>query len=186
MKRISSILAASVLLFTPVSAIAEDGSPSAQKLAAASALVEKIELERVLDNMFVNLKSMFADNVIATMQRDDGNGAGKRFFDSLPGGRDRFARILGDEFLTAIRRQYPDFKNAASNEYAKAFTLDELNSLNAFFSTGAGEKWLAISPQVEKAMGQWGEKAGMQAGSEAVTAAIAQAQKTPSSEGEAK
>jgi len=186
MKRLSSILAASVLLFTPVSAIAEDGSPSAQNLAAASALVEKIELERVLDNMFVNLKGMFAENVVATMQRDDSNGAGKHFLDSVPGGRDRFARILGDEFLASLRRRYPDFKKTTANEYAKAFTLDELNSLNAFFSSGAGEKWLSIAPQVEKAMGEWGEKIGMQAGAEAVTAAIAQVQKMPSSEGKAK
>lgn len=186
MKKFSAILAASVLLFIPVPAMAADAAPSAQNLAAASLLVEKIQLERTLDQLFVNLKGMFAENVIAAMQRDDGNGAGKRFFDNIPGGRDRFSRILGDEFLAALRRRYPEFKNATSDEYAKAFTLDELNSLNAFFSSGAGEKWLALSPQIEKAMGQWGEKAGMQAGAEAVTAAIARAQKTPSSEGEAK
>lgn len=161
-------------------------SSTAQNFAAASALVEKIQLERALDDMFVNLKGMFAENVVATMQRDDGNSAGKRFLDGVPGGRDRFVRILGDEFLTALRRHYPDFKKTTANEYAKAFTLDELNSLNAFFSSGAGEKWLTVSPQVEKAMGEWGEKIGMQAGAEAVTAAIARAQKTPSSEGEAK
>lgn len=185
MRRVLGTLAAFVVSVTPISAIAGD-APSALHLAAATTLIEKLQMERSLDQMFVNLKGMFAENVIATMLRDDSNGSSKRFFDSIPGGRDRFADILGEEFVTSLRRHYPDFKKTASDEYAKAFTLEELNSLNAFFASGAGEKWLALAPQMEKTMGEWGEKAGMQAGAEAVTAAIARAQKMPSNEGAAK
>ena len=184
MKRFAAALALAILLaHAPANA---EEKPAAASVTAASALVEKLQLERVLDNMFVNLKGMFAENVIATMMRDDRNGNGKQFFDSIPGGRDRFADILGEEFLTALRRQYPDFKSTAANEYAEAFTLKELDSLNMFFSSGVGEKWLAVSPQVEKSMGEWGQKAGMTAGAEAVSAAIARALKAPANEGKAK
>lgn len=161
---------ASVLLAGQVPLLAAEASPAAN--AEATALVEKIEIERVLDSMFVSLKSVFAENAIAGMTRDDSGGEMQNFFNSLPGGRDRFAQILGDEFLEALRRQYPEMKAAMAKEYATAFDLEELKALNIFFSTGVGQKWQATSPKIEKSMGEWGRKAGMKAGAEAFSAAL--------------
>jgi hypothetical protein len=161
------------ILMLQVSANAAE-SPSSANIEAATTLIDKLDLERTLDSMFLNLKSMFAENAIAAMTRDDSDGKMRDFFNALPGGRDRFSQILGDEFLAALRRQYPEMKVAMAKEYAAAFTQEELGSLNGFFSTGAGQKWLAISPKLEKSMGEWGRKAGMKAGAEAFAAAIKQ------------
>jgi hypothetical protein len=160
------------ILMMQVPAHAAERGPSAGNIEAAAALVEKLELERVLDSMFSTLKNMFAENAIAAMTRDDSEGKMRDFFNALPGGRDRFAQILGDEFLEALRRQYPEMKMAMAKEYAAAFNRTELEELTGFFSTGVGQKWQAVSPQVEKSMGEWGRKAGMKAGAEAFAAAI--------------
>lgn len=145
-----------------------------------------MQIERVLDSMFVNLKTMFAENAIAAMMRDDSGQRMDGFFSSIPGGRDKFSQILGDEFLSAMRRQYPEMKSVLAKQYMTAFSSDEIKSLNSFFSTGAGQKWLEISPKVEKAMGEWGQKAGMKAGAEAFSAAIKRVEAAQSGKGETK
>jgi len=168
--RMQSAFAALALVLLPQPAWAAEKTEDTY--AAATALVEKLQFERVLDNAFVGLKDMFAANAIAGMLRDDKDGSMAQMFTVIPGGRDRFAEILGDEFLHSLRRQYPGFKADAAQQYTQIFSLDELDELNIFFSTGVGEKWLANSPKVERAMKLWGQKAGMKAGLEALTATI--------------
>lgn len=168
---------------TPARA-AEPANPA--KLAAATVLVEKLDLDRTVDNMFMSLRNVFAENAIAMMLRNDGDGNIKRFFASLPGGQDRFAQVLGDEFQAAMRRQYPEMEKVAAEQYASVFTADELGTLNSFFSTGVGQKWLAVSPKLQKIMSDWGRNAGMKAGAEAMAAAIKQIETKKSDTGDTK
>jgi len=159
------------LAFLPQAAFATDGAGAA-KAEAASALIDRLQMERQLDAVFLGLKGLFAENVIASMTRSDKDGQMAGFFGALPGGRDRFAEILGDEFVTALRKRYPEFKQQAAAKYAEIFSAEELAQLNGFFGSGVGHKWLSNSPAIEQAMKEWGQKAGMQAGLEAMTSAM--------------
>ncbi|MBO9576579.1 MAG: DUF2059 domain-containing protein [Sphingobium sp.] len=166
MRHLRSLALASALALSAQPALAADEAISQARLDAATALVGKMDLERTLDSLFNTLKDMFAQNVVASMTR---GSDGAKFFDSMPGGRDRFETVLGEEFVASLRRLYPEFRQTAAREYAANFTEEELRVLNQFFSSGAGEKWRQMSPKLEAAMGKWGETAGMKAGTEAVT-----------------
>ncbi|MPT48317.1 MAG: DUF2059 domain-containing protein [Sphingobium sp.] len=137
----------------------------ANRLEAANALVAMLDMERTLDSMFANLKSLFAENVVANMSRDP---KGAEFFNKVEGGRDRFSAVLADEFLAGLRARYPEFRAAAGKEYAKQFTVQELQQLTAFFGSGVGEKWRMVAPNIEKSMSAWGEQVGQKVGMEAM------------------
>ncbi|HEX7877373.1 MAG TPA: DUF2059 domain-containing protein [Sphingobium sp.] len=158
----------------PATASAIDGEGAS--LAAAVKFVDLLQMERLLDDMVGNLQSLFADNVIAAIERDQTQASYlKTLFENGRGGRERFSAILGEEFRAAMRSKYPTMKNTAAAEYARLFSLRELNELTAFFSTGVGAKWHALSPKVEKSMSQWGERAGMEAGGTALMNALKRA-----------
>ncbi len=169
-KYFGSVAFAALFMLSAQQAWAEDPTSAGEQ--AAKNLVERLELERKLDSMFGDVKQLFATSVIGEILRDDKSGNMAQMFERLPGGRDRFAEILGDEFVNAMRTRYPDFRAEAARHYAAIFTIAELNELNVFFSSGVGAKWQASSPAIEKAMNEWGQKAGMKAGAEAFAAAM--------------
>lgn len=180
----SVLLPAFALLLTPAIAYAAP-VPSASTasvnektpaLSEAGKLVDVLDMERLLDDLFGNLQGLFAGNVIAALERDQTQASFlKNLFENGRGGREKFAALLGEEFRAAMRAKYPDMKQTAAAEYARLFTVQELQELVAFFSTGTGAKWRSLSPQVEKAMGQWGERAGMEAGGTALMNALKRA-----------
>lgn len=165
---------ATALAATP--AAPSSASANSETLAAANRLVDLMQLDRVMDGMFGDLKGLFADNVIAALERDQTQASYlKTLFENGRGGREKFASILGEEFRAAMQSKYPAMKSVAAAEYSKLFALQELNELAAFFSSGVGAKWQAISPQIEQSVGQWGERAGMEAGSAALVNALKRA-----------
>lgn len=162
----------------PAMALAQQAKPAASgadaatdpaRLAQARGLVAMLDLDRTLDSMFVNLKPLFAENVVGNMSR---SSEGAEFFNKIRGGRDRFSQVLGDAFLEGLRTRYPDFKEAAAQEYARLFTTAELEQLSAFFRSGVGEKWRASAPVLEQSMGKWGQQIGSQVGMEAMMAVM--------------
>ena len=161
------LLALLALLCLPQPVFAQ-GDMEASQVEEAAALVDKLQMDRQLDKLFTNLKGLFAENVVAGMTRNDVNGRMQKMLDTMPGGRDRFVSILGDEFVSAMRMRYPEFKAQAAQRYAELFSQQELHELNMFFSSGVGMKWLLNSSKLEEAMGEWGGKAGMKAGVEAM------------------
>lgn len=169
------------LLLVSCAVPAAQAQPNAQTaslgaVAEASKLVDQLEFERVLDSMFGNLQGIFADNVVAAMERDQKQASYLGdLFQNGRGGRERFSAILGEEFTKAMRAKYPGMKQAAADEYARLFTAEELSALTAFFSSGVGEKWRSLSAQIEAAMGKWGERAGMEAGGTALMNALKRA-----------
>ena len=180
MKRLASLLMPVFLLAPAPAVIAaeqagssasnsiEQGDPARVQLAAS--LVEKLDVQRTVDTMLNDLKGLFADNAIAAIEREN-----RDFFQTRPGGRERFNEILGEEFLVAMRARYPDLKKMTAQQYASFFTAQELQELQQFFSSGVGSKWLNVSPQLEGAMSKWGESAGTMAGAEAFVAALKRA-----------
>ena len=150
---------------------------SAETLKSAEQVVRLLDMERAMDNMFNDMKGLFAENVIAALERDAAQSDYLRhLFTDGRGGRERFVQILGDEFVKSLQTHYGDMRKAAAEAYAQQFTDKELKELITFFSSGVGQKWRDKSPQIEAVMGQWGERAGMQAGSVALGAALQRAE----------
>lgn len=166
--------AITLLAAAPVRAAADTQQPG---LNEAKELIELMKVESTIDMMFEKLGPLFGENVASSLERNQAQAMHMSEIKGKPGGRERFVAILGEEFLQAMRARYPDMKATAAKEYAGQFTPQELSSLTAFFRSGAGAKWLEKSPAMQASLSKWGEQAGQQAGSVAVVAALARADK---------
>ncbi|MFA5969658.1 MAG: DUF2059 domain-containing protein [Sphingomonas sp.] len=138
------------------------------RLAAANRLLETTRYERTLDGLFGNLAKLMAEAAVGAAANDERS---KTLVDALinhgTGGHDRLVAILVEELSTSIKRRYPELKAAAAREYAKAFTLEELTALNAFYVTPAGIKLLAVQPELQAHLSRAGQEIGRDAGYEA-------------------
>lgn len=138
------------------------------RVDAAKRLIDTMQIDRTLDALFLQLSPSFAQSVIGVLATDaDTKGVIDRLVTAAPENRDRMVAILSQEFLTSVKRQYPGFKTQMAREYAAAFTLDELNAITAFYSSGPGAKALAIMPQLQAKMATAGQSLGRIAGEEA-------------------
>ncbi|MFW2851063.1 DUF2059 domain-containing protein [Sphingomonas sp. TX0543] len=147
---------------TPVAA------PDPARQAAAERLLKQMGVEATLDRTFIQLAPIFAKAVIGEMAS---NPASKGIIDTLnsraPENHDRMIAILSQEFMVAIKRQYPAYMARAATEYAAAFTTDELNAIAAFYASGAGAKALRLMPEIQARMGAAGRELGGVAGADA-------------------
>ncbi|HET9509695.1 MAG TPA: DUF2059 domain-containing protein [Sphingomonas sp.] len=138
------------------------------RLEAAKRLVGAFNLEKTFDLMFVQLTPAFAQAVIGQMAM---NPDTKDVIDTLitrdPGNRDRMVAVLSQEFLRSIQSRYPALLEKAAQEYAAAFTADEMTAIANFYASGPGAKALALVPQMQAKMSAHGEALGRQAGEEA-------------------
>lgn len=138
------------------------------RMDAARELILLIDIDRTLNFMFDNIAPMFAQSVIGMMHDQP---EVKPLLDELiskgDGGQPRLAAILSEEFLVAIKAQYPALKTQVIAEYAAAFTTEELRALTAFYRTGAGEKSLKVLPDLQGKMAKAGQELGRTAGENA-------------------
>lgn len=147
---------------TPTAAVAP------AQLAAATRLVELLRIDATLDAMFLQLSPTFAQGVIGIMATDARSKATiDRIVTTAPANRDRMVAILAQEFLTSVKRRYPLFKSQMAQEYAAAFTPDELAAIIAFYTSGPGAKALAVIPQMQAKLAVAGQAIGQAAGEEA-------------------
>lgn len=138
------------------------------KIAMAVTLLDLTGYERQLDYMFEKLIPLFSQGVIGILQ---GDPASKAMTDQLitqgKGGQARLTAILGEEFIKAIKAQYPNMKASAAREYAAAFTTEELAAITTFYRSPAGAKSLQLLPQLQQKIGAAGQRYGRIAGEEA-------------------
>ena len=146
----------------------------AVRLAAAKRLLGMMKLEQTFDRMFVQLAPGFAQGVIGVMATEpDTKDAISALIARDPGNRDRMIAILSQEFLGSIQQRYPRLLARAAEEYAAAFTTEELTAIADFYATGAGAKALALMPQLQTSIGTAGQALGREAGEEAGRRAFA-------------
>ena len=150
----------------PASAAARAADPAS--LAAAKRLIGMMKLEQTLDRMSSEPAPGFADSVIGVMATDLDT---KTLIESViardANNRKLDKEILSQEFLSSIQRGYLVLLARASEQYAAAFTAQELTAIADFYSTGAGAKALALMPQLQASMSQAGQELGRTAGMEA-------------------
>ncbi len=169
MKRLAaSLLLASIPAMAPAQAVSGAVPVDSSRLTAARALLDRMQFDRTLDGMFVQLAPGFATSVIGGMLTSE---TGKPVVGQLiadgTGGQARLQQILADEFLTSIRRQYPALKDKAAQEYAAALTIDELTAIDRFYASGPGAKFLLVSPGLQQKLASAGQSLGRVAGEEA-------------------
>lgn len=144
------------------------------RLAAAEKLIVLTKIESTLDTMFVQLAPGYANTVIGSMLSDPSSKAGmEQLLARDPGNKSRIVAILSQEFMAAIKRQYPAYLKRAAAVYAESFTLEDLNAINAFYSSGPGAKALTLLPQLQLKLGREGQDLGRAAGAEAAEKAFA-------------
>lgn len=151
-----------VVQVPPPPVVAAPADPA--RLAAAARLVELVNLDATLDRTFVALAPVFAQAVIGIVTEDAGTRQVIAAIDAKPDGRRRFVAILSQEYMRAIRSQYPALKQGAAAEYAALFTLDELEAITAFYGTAAGAKLLRLMPDLQERLAKRGNMLGQGAG----------------------
>lgn len=147
------------------------------RIRIAGELLDLTGYDRQLDFIFEKLSPLFSQGVIGALQ---GDPAAKAVVDELitkgKGGQGRFVAILGEEFLKAIKAQYPQIRASAAKEYAAAFSREELEAITTFYRTPAGAKSLRVLPDLQAKLGaagqQFGRIAGMQAGKKGFERAV--------------
>lgn len=141
------------------------------KVAAAERLIDASDFEGTLDRTFVQIVPLFAQSVIGAMGSSSDGDTVLTAIRAKDRGEERLIAILSQEFMTAMKQQYPALKRQAAEEYAKAFSLEELDAIAAFYATGPGAKTLRLIPEIQQRMAiagrALGEKAGTAAGKRA-------------------
>lgn len=145
----------------------------AATIAAAERLIAQMNVTATLDRVFVQLSPVFAQAVLGQLGSEPKT---KAMIDTInaraPENHDRMVAILSQEFMTAIKRQYPAYLKQVAAQYAAAFTADELNAIAGFYATGPGAKALRLLPELQAKMSADGRELGSVAGREAGTRAF--------------
>ena len=165
-------LAASLALAGPLgaqtpAATAQAAAPDPARLASARALIKQMNMDALLDAMFVQIAPMFASSVSGAMAQDAQTKDMIAAVNAQPQGNERMTAILSQEFMTAMKAQYGPLKEQTAVEYATSFTKEELDAITGFYSSGPGAKALRLMPQLQQRMAIAGQKLGQTAGAEA-------------------
>lgn len=152
---------------------AKPGDPAA--LAAAKKLLVMMHADQTIDRMMGSLVPVITPAVLGALEHNEATQGPMQKLESQPNGRERLMAIFSEEFLKAFRARYPAIIDGAAQEYASVFTARELNEAIAFYSTGTGAKFLALSPQLQQTIGARAGEIGRQAGEEAGVSAMQRA-----------
>lgn len=145
-------------------------------LASAKKLLAMMHVDAVIDQMMTDLVPLMAPAVMNALEHGDTTRTAMQKMETQPNGRERLMVIFTEEFQKAFRSCYPAMIGAAAEEYAAVFSAPELDQAIAFYSTGAGAKFLALSPRLQQVVGnrsrQIGQEAGRAAGFRAMQRAV--------------
>ena len=152
-----SMIIASLLFASPVLA-ADKGDQ----------LMTALKIDDALETTFTALAPLFGAQVIAELERQP---ATKSLVDQFatrgPGGRERMQAILAEEFLTELRKSFPQIKARMAQTYQAKLSDAEMDTLLQFFASSAGAKFMAIQKDLVSTLqaesGKIGAKAGMAA-----------------------
>ena len=77
----------------------------------------------------------------------------KKAIATLPGGKDRFLKIVAESFAKYLRAQSAHIRDQAATIYSQNFTVSEMTEIVAFLGTPVGLKWMNHMSQFEGALG---------------------------------
>lgn len=156
-----------LLLATPVAAQTGPTEPTPDaggRIETARALVGKMNIDRMLDFQFTNLMPLVTGNLLGVMQTAPDAPSGIKQVLATEEGRAKVRAIASEEMLAAMRARYPDIREAAAEEYRRNFSEADLKAIVAFYDTSAGQHWLALQPQLQQRLAEFGKGMGRDAG----------------------
>ena len=145
------------------------GTPTYAQSELAIEAVEAMAFDQQLDQTFEVLDPSMGQivfNEVKDLQLV------RSFVTSDQGSEDSFIAIYNEEFLTAVRAQYPTLRQAMAAQLDKAFSGEELRELIAFYQSPIGKKLTDVQPELAIAMGAFGERVGVSAGGAALDATL--------------
>lgn len=152
--------------------LAQDGAA----IAAAERLIEATRIGAQLEQNFAVMVPFMAKNAMAQLAAGETTRA---MFEQLTQNdyarKQKLEAIFADEFTLAIRAQMPRLKREYAREYAAAFSTAELDALTAFFSEGAGAKYVAQTPMLNTKLAATSQRIGMEVGMVAMPKALQRA-----------
>ena len=162
-------------VITPVAPPAPPAPPRPPS-ARAVAYLKAIRFEQTLDRVYAQLTPMFGLQAVTSLEADPKTRAfASELFQKLPGGRNRFAQLAGEEFQRELRKTYPAIDAAYGAAVDSHFTPAEIDELTRFFSGGAGAKYLDLQAPMQAEMETFLRGLGMQAGIAAGIGAVRRA-----------
>jgi len=87
---------------------------------------------------------------------------GKLLETANPGRGAEIRDLMGEYFIPDVRKRLPEFGDLIAAEWARYFTIDDMDKLIAFYGTDIGQKLITLQPKISQEMfklGQaWGER----------------------------
>lgn len=143
-------------------------APDSERLAAATRLVEALHIDRQYDSIFTLLIPAMTTQLFSSMRDSTKVSAQIRAYLADDAHRAEAQRLFAAEALKGFKARYAAFSAATASEYARAFTLDELRGLAAFYESPLGQKTLAVLPGLQQRLAPIGMSAGREVGIEAM------------------
>jgi uncharacterized protein len=156
----------------PAAPPATPAQPDAATIAAADRLLGVMQIERQYDTILAQiipltiaqLTTQVRDNVqvpdaLRTHLADDNRRAA-------------FTAMLTAEVTREFRARYATMRRQTAVEYARTFTLADLEALSAFYTSTVGAKALAEMPGLQQRLMPLGMQMGMAAGQAAMARTV--------------
>lgn len=144
------------------------------RMAAAERLVLALRIEsqydtifgRIIPTMSVQIFDSLKNNVqVPTSLRNKLADPAQ-----LADAQQKFTRFA----VAGFKARYPQMIKATAAEYAREFSVDELNGLIAFYDTPLGQKALAVLPAIQQRLFPIGEAMGREVGRDAMLKVLEQ------------
>lgn len=143
-------------------------APDPQRIAAATALIDALHIERQYDALFAQMLPPLTQQVFSSIRDNATVDARIRSYLADEKHLAAAQRLFAAEALAGFKRRYAAFKSATAAEYARAFTLEELVGLASFYASPLGQKILSVQPMLQQRLFPIGANAGRDVGVEAM------------------
>ena len=134
------------------------------RMAAATRLLDMLNLERRYDTIFKQMIPVMTLQVFGSLKDNVKVPAILRADLAKPEREAEAERLFATETLNGFKAEYPSMKAATAREYAIVFTTDEMNELTAFYASPIGRKTLSVMPQLQAKMIPIGMQMGRKVG----------------------
>ncbi|MBA4041098.1 MAG: hypothetical protein C0474_04760 [Sphingobium sp.] len=138
------------------------------RIAAAEKLLKALDLTAQYDASFARLIPVLSVQAFDSLKDNVRVPRTVRSYLADPANLNTARAKFGEAAIAGFRARYPELIRATAIEYAKAFSVDELNALTSFYDTPAGQKALKLLPELQGRLFNIGAAVGAQVGREAM------------------
>ncbi|MEH3120572.1 MAG: DUF2059 domain-containing protein [Sphingomonas phyllosphaerae] len=138
------------------------------RLAAATQLLAAMHIERQYDALISQMLPVMTKQIFGSLQNDSRLPARIRSRLSDPEVLKTMEKTFSTKLMAQFRSRYATLISLTAQEYARAFELSELNAVQAFYASPAGQRALTLIPLLQQKLVPLGMKIGSDAGAAAM------------------